>query len=1310
MDKLTKKQIVSLCEKHGITGVKSLTKKEIIKVLEDNRETLEGSGIFQDIGSFFKKGAQRIAKIFSPNLDSYNNVSKRTLKKYGNLPIVNLAVYRTPLSSFLNTVLSVLSFGKIDSLKKKYGYDKLYHLALIATVKDTKGVMRNIVIEKEENPTISEKYKASDLTESEGVNLRGKNLTLNEMLEKTRQHLGNQKYFSYNAFSLNCQHFIAKILTINGLLTPKLKRFIYQSMKELRKELPPGFEKLAKTITDIGGVVAKLTGKGDDEEKEGAGKGDKKTKAERKKEEKEAAKALKKAIKKGTKEAKKRSKKRTRKSRKKSAAPAAAAAASAAPAEEEIEISAVPAAAAAAPEEEPEEIRFHAVIPDEFSDDAILKAVDTLQKLQERVGAPVMSDEEAIKFVMRNLTRKGRGKVLRGSGRRKDLFEKLDELIKLETKEKASIEDLREDLATQSPADANKLAFDNKGKLEELYLKMNQIRLDLYQTAKELLTSRYYPTESDDPPITDKLAKKLTELTDNITFIPKKFLDINPPKGQKVKEALKQREKEIEKEIEQVEPEEPGSPTLEIPPLMIEDLMPAGDDFISPLSPGLRGVLASTEPGRGEPELLSSEIPAGLAQDISRTVAPRVSSASASASASSAEVPEVDRRPGLPRIREREDEDEDEDRGVRARPTEEDPTGGRKTGTKPVLSKKTRIAVLDRISNEIERTTNKAELLFSVLNRYRGEGDLSTKEEYNQLLKEYIEALDKQLSLAREFVEKARKELPEVDDDTRFRLQETIEAALPTIASLETWKVNTRPSLVEKYSLMRENIRLRRERERIEQERQFAEEVAAAASASSAEVPEVERRPELPSTTRLQTLDRFVRRRRRREDEDERGVRARPTEEDEEDEEAEGFGRLTGGSRIRRIRLIIKDSEETAQKLKVEIKKILDFVAEKRLTPESIPRIIADRLNRLLDTLRKVDSNLIKFYKDFQSAEAAEGRTSPSEEAKEYIKRIGDILKKKAEREVAVAVDSGVDPRPAQRKLKELEEAEAAKAKLKRGKRVRDEAEAVSSLKKLKETSEAAETLAELKEAPKRKAAEALTKLKGSGSGRLIGGLKLTPEEIIEGALALALYSRGDASTIAIIRDRLTSGFYSDGSIGLGDEKRYPGTVMNEDGEQVIPLGDDEEDAKENSEKIAVQFDKILSELSNEELQEGFDNLPDFVGEGSGFFEDFGKGFMKGLRAVTGVAKTVLPFVAPGVGSLASAGLSAVGLGKKIKKILKKSNLKKLKKADLKKAFKGMNIKVGGAKRTQLKELLAKHSDSLKEHPEVVDELFKIVS
>lgn len=50
--------------------------------------------------------------------------------------------------------------------------------------------------------------------------------------------------------------------------------------------------------------------------------------------------------------------------------------------------------------------------------------------------------------------------------------------------------------------------------------------------------------------------------------------------------------------------------------------------------------------------------------------------------------------------------------------------------------------------------------------------------------------------------------------------------------------------------------------------------------------------------------------------------------------------------------------------------------------------------------------------------------------------------------------------------------------------------------------------------------------------------------------------------------------------------------------------------------------------------------------EGKGFWEDFGRGFMSVIRPVAGVAKAVLPVVAPGVGTLASMGMDAVGLGK----------------------------------------------------------------
>ena len=76
--------------------------------------------------------------------------------------------------------------------------------------------------------------------------------------------------------------------------------------------------------------------------------------------------------------------------------------------------------------------------------------------------------------------------------------------------------------------------------------------------------------------------------------------------------------------------------------------------------------------------------------------------------------------------------------------------------------------------------------------------------------------------------------------------------------------------------------------------------------------------------------------------------------------------------------------------------------------------------------------------------------------------------------------------------------------------------------------------------------------------------------------------------------------------------------------------------AKKNAEKMGEMYGKEVVSMD--------DDVKELVG--SGFFEDFGRGFMKGLRMVSGVAKKVLPVVAPGVGTLASAGLSAVGLGK----------------------------------------------------------------
>jgi hypothetical protein len=49
---------------------------------------------------------------------------------------------------------------------------------------------------------------------------------------------------------------------------------------------------------------------------------------------------------------------------------------------------------------------------------------------------------------------------------------------------------------------------------------------------------------------------------------------------------------------------------------------------------------------------------------------------------------------------------------------------------------------------------------------------------------------------------------------------------------------------------------------------------------------------------------------------------------------------------------------------------------------------------------------------------------------------------------------------------------------------------------------------------------------------------------------------------------------------------------------------------------------------------------------GAGWWDDFKSGFNSVISPIAGVAKTVLPFVAPGVGSLASSAIGALGYGR----------------------------------------------------------------
>jgi hypothetical protein len=166
----------------------------------------------------------------------------------------------------INTAFNFISLGKWNELRKQYGFDKLFHLALVANVGG-----KNVIIEKNEVVNVSTSYQTSKDTETLPINLQGKSFTISEMLDTARKTVGDKTFFDYDAFNNNCQFFLRFLLEGQGLYSEDAKTFLFQDLQEVLKGLPAYVPKIAKAITTTGAVVNKLLGKGDDEEEEEVG-------------------------------------------------------------------------------------------------------------------------------------------------------------------------------------------------------------------------------------------------------------------------------------------------------------------------------------------------------------------------------------------------------------------------------------------------------------------------------------------------------------------------------------------------------------------------------------------------------------------------------------------------------------------------------------------------------------------------------------------------------------------------------------------------------------------------------------------------------------------------------------------------------------------------------------------------------------------------------------------------------------------------------------------------------------------------------
>lgn len=251
----------------NLEGIKDngVSKRDAYKYFVDfyKKEALTGAGLTD----WFKRGLKKIVeakeKVFDVlgYIHDYTNRSKQSIIDFGNDQITKLEIVRTPIFIGWDVALDYMSNNRWFELKKKYGFDKLFHLSLIATVLHNNSPTQ-VIIEKNERINISPDFKLSEATEKLDVPVVGKNVTILTMLSNARNAIGDKDFFDYDAFKNNCQYFIRNLLQYSGLLNKENEAFLFQDIENIVKELPPDLPVKIKGVTWLGALLSKLTGRG----------------------------------------------------------------------------------------------------------------------------------------------------------------------------------------------------------------------------------------------------------------------------------------------------------------------------------------------------------------------------------------------------------------------------------------------------------------------------------------------------------------------------------------------------------------------------------------------------------------------------------------------------------------------------------------------------------------------------------------------------------------------------------------------------------------------------------------------------------------------------------------------------------------------------------------------------------------------------------------------------------------------------------------------------------------------------------------
>lgn len=216
-----------------------------------NYHDFNGQGFFDSLKSGIKNVYGRVKGFITGVRDDYMPSVRKLLQEIQGKKIVKMIVVRDPIKEEIHMLANAISMNEINKFKKEVSIDDLFHLFGVCTLDD--GQM----IRFEKNAEI-EAFKITKIQQIDKSNIFEcvvpNQISLNELLDNTRQKIGDRLFFDYNGMTNNCQDFLYNCLYHNGYesTNPKMKSFIKQDLTKLAKNMSSTSKTIMNTLTDLG--------------------------------------------------------------------------------------------------------------------------------------------------------------------------------------------------------------------------------------------------------------------------------------------------------------------------------------------------------------------------------------------------------------------------------------------------------------------------------------------------------------------------------------------------------------------------------------------------------------------------------------------------------------------------------------------------------------------------------------------------------------------------------------------------------------------------------------------------------------------------------------------------------------------------------------------------------------------------------------------------------------------------------------------------------------------------------------------------